>query len=399
MGEEDVKLVLPWRHARAHVGPDRAPRQEERRRHDVELPALLARDGKGLRHVGPLHEAEMQREAHELVAHRLHLHPVVDLHARNVFVDDGQDHVVLVQHLVVLEIVQQRRRREIRVGGEEHGGPRHDIGRPLLEVLDQRLERHLDAPRFLGEQPRAAPPRRHDDHQHQADEHRQPCALDQLERACQHERGVDEDKGRHQRDRPDELPAPQLPQHDEAEYPRGPFRGGHGKHIGASKFVRGAEHEHEQEDADEEQPIDPRHVDLPRLRLGGVAHLHAGQEAELHGLARDGVGAGDDGLAGDRRGHGGERHHGIERPLRKQQIERIGDGVRLEQHERALAEIVEQQRRQHEEQPGGLDRPSPEMAEIVVERLRARHDEEHRAERDEPDNAVREQEVEPVIGI
>ena len=38
---------------------------------------------------------------------------------------DGQHDVVLVQHFVVLETVQQRGRRALRVCGEEHGGPRN----------------------------------------------------------------------------------------------------------------------------------------------------------------------------------------------------------------------------------------------------------------------------------
>jgi len=35
---------------------------------------------------------------------------------------DGQDYIVLVQHLVVLEIVQQRGRHEVRVAGKEYRG-------------------------------------------------------------------------------------------------------------------------------------------------------------------------------------------------------------------------------------------------------------------------------------
>ena len=87
------------------------------------------------------------------------LDAVLERDARNVLVDDGQDHVVLVQHLVVLEIVQQRGRREIRIAGEEHGGAGDDVRRLFLEALDQRLERHLDATGLVREQPRAAPPR------------------------------------------------------------------------------------------------------------------------------------------------------------------------------------------------------------------------------------------------
>ena len=66
------------------------------------------------------------------------------------------------------------------------------------------------------------------------------------------------------------------------------------------------------------------------------------------------------------------------------------------QHQRALPEIIEQQRRQHEIEPRRLNRLPAEMAEIVVERLRAGHHQEHRRERDQPDNAVGEEEFDAV---
>ena len=200
-------------------------------------------------------------------------------------------------------------------------------------------------------------------------------------------------------DRAQRAPAPQLPDHDEAENAGRPLRRRHRQHVGRGELARGAEHEDEQQHADQQQPVHARHVDLPGLGLRGVAHLHARQKAQLHGLAGDGVGAGDDRLAGDRRGHGGERHHRIERPVGKQQIERVGDGFGIAPAQRALAEIVEQQRRQHEIEPRGLDRLPAEMAEIVVERLGAGHHQEHRAERDQADDAVGEKEFDPVIGI
>ena len=68
----------------------------------------------------------------------------------------------------------------------------------------------------------------------------------------------------------------------------------------------------------------------------------------------------------------------------------------MRQHQRALAEIVDQQRRQHEAEPGALDRPAAEMAEIGVERLAAGDGEEHRAERDQADVAVRRHEADGV---
>src|SRR3954468_6684369 len=67
LGETDEQPILPARHAGMRRRLQRAPRQEERGRHDVEVPALLPRDGERLRHIGRLHVAEAERDAHEML--------------------------------------------------------------------------------------------------------------------------------------------------------------------------------------------------------------------------------------------------------------------------------------------------------------------------------------------
>ena len=62
--------------------------------------------------------------------------------------------------------------------------------------------------------------------------------------------------------------------------------------------------------------------------------------------------------------------------------------LRIGDQQRALPEIVQRQRRQHDEQPGGLDRALAEMAEIGIKRLGAGDGEKHRAQRHETDDAV-----------
>jgi hypothetical protein len=52
-------------------------------------------------------------------------------------VSNGQDDVLLVQHLVVLQVVHQRGRHESGIAGQEHGGALDDVRGPLLQALDQ----------------------------------------------------------------------------------------------------------------------------------------------------------------------------------------------------------------------------------------------------------------------
>ena len=56
----------------------------------------------------------------------------------------------------------------------------------------------------------------------------------------------------------------------------------------------------------------------------------------------------------------------------------------MREQQRALAEVVEQQRREHEREPGEPDRPAAEVAHVGVERLAAGDHEHDRAEDQEP---------------
>src|SRR5262249_12670231 len=81
-GERDEQTVLPGRHARARRRLARPARQEERGRHDVELPAELARDCDGLAHVRRLRVAEPSGRARGGVAYQLDEQALLVLHAR-----------------------------------------------------------------------------------------------------------------------------------------------------------------------------------------------------------------------------------------------------------------------------------------------------------------------------
>ncbi len=63
------------------------------------------------------------------------------------------------------------------------------------------------------------------------------------------------------------------------------------------------------------------------------------------------------------------------------------------QHQRGLAKIIEQQRREDHHQPGERDRPPPEMAHVGVKRFGPGHGEHHRAQREESDHPVGQEEA------
>jgi hypothetical protein len=85
--------------------------------------------------------------------------------------------------------------------------------------------------------------------------------------------------------------------------------------------------------------------------------------------------------------------------FRNHPVKRVLDRGGIGQHQRALAEIVDQQRRQHEIKPRGLDRLAPEMTQIRIERFTAGDREEYRAQRHHSDRPVRQQELDSIQRI
>ena len=84
---------------------------------------------------------------------------------------------------------------------------------------------------------------------------------------------------------------------------------------------------------------------------------------------------------------------------RRQRVERIVESLRIGNDDCALSDIVEDQRRQDEHVPRNRDRNAPEVRHVGVERLGARHAENHRAENQKAEDAVMRDEPDAVQRI
>ena len=110
-------------------------------------------------------------------------------------------------------------------------------------------------------------------------------------------------------------------------------------------------------------------------------HAHARQQVELHGFARQRERARDHRLRGDDRRGRGQQHQQRQRaPAAPAHRKDWRSRVRRLDQQRALAEVVEHQRRPHQDQPAETHRLAAEMPHVGVQRFAARHREEHRAE-------------------
>ena len=130
-----------------------------------------------------------------------------------------------------------------------------------------------------------------------------------------------------------------------------------------------------------------------------MTDLDPWKKPELHRLAGQRIGARNHRLARDDRRRGREADKGQQQRFRNQQEKRIDDGGRIGEHERALSKIVEQERRQYQKEPCGLNWFASKMPEIRIERFRPGHDEKHRAKRDQAHPLVVEEKHERIVGI
>ena len=225
------------------------------------------------------------------------------------------------------------------------------------------------------------------------DRQRKPAALRNLEHVGGQESLLDLQQRHHQQRRLPDRPAPASPDDEESHQAVDDHRRGDRQAVGRGQLAGAAERQGHDQHADEQQLIDARQVDLAGNALRRVANGETRQKPELDGLPREGEGAGDHGLAGDDGGNRRQHHHRDQRPARIEPVEGVVDGVRVREQQGALPEIVEDQRRLHEDEPGELDRLAPEMAEIGVEGLGAGDGQEHEAHDDEADHAVRQDEL------
>src|SRR5262245_20431365 len=122
-----------------------------------------------------------------------------------------------------------------------------------------------------------------------------------------------------------------------------------------------------------------------------MANFKPWQKSELNRLSRERICAGDHGLACDDSGDRRQQDHGEERPVRVEQKKRVLYRFWIAQYQRALPQIVENKRGEHDDQPSRADRQASKMAKVRIKRLCPGYDEKDGAKRVETDNSMMQQ--------
>ena len=302
-----------------------------------------------------------------------------------------------MEHLVVLEVVEQR----VRHSG--CGAGHVDRGAGNAGCRRRRgLDEHLDRQRLLvhpedHQRPPARPGRQHGEGNH-PDQQREPAADRNFQEVGAEIEQVDGEEDGEQGAGEKLVPFPQREQHHRDQHPVDQHRPGHRNAIGRGEIGRTAEIDHQHQHHDHQRPIDRGDVDLPRGMFAGVGDVEPRDEAQLDRLLGNRESARNHGLAGDDRRHRREQDKRQAQHFRSKEEERVLDrldrvrGIEREQH-RPLPHVIEQQRGHDKEDPRHADRVAPEMPHVRIKRLGAGHRQHHRTHRDEPGDRRGEEEL------
>jgi hypothetical protein len=108
------------------------------------------------------------------VAEILDIKELTIRNVRNVAGGDGEQHNLLVEHLVVLDVVQKRERGSLRVRGKENRRSLRHRQRVGVEVLEEVLKRQIRLLESPSEQLPATLPRGHQNKYNSRDQKREP---------------------------------------------------------------------------------------------------------------------------------------------------------------------------------------------------------------------------------
>ncbi|OBQ31855.1 MAG: hypothetical protein AN485_23030, partial [Anabaena sp. MDT14b] len=107
--------------------------------------------------------------------------------------------------------------------------------------------------------------------------------------------------------------------------------------------------------------------------------------------------AGDQGLRGNDRGHGGQTHQGHQSPVGGHHEKRVFHGLGLGQEQGALTKIVQGQARHDHAEPGQANRFFTKVAQIGVQRFATRDAQDHSPQNDEGGAGVVPHEAQGVV--
>ena len=371
------------RHAAANGGDDRVARQKIAGRHGFQLAAPVLDLLQRLGQVGVVLEAVVHHDLPAVVPQGFDLNPLFQANPGHRVVAHGDEQVVLVQHLVVLEVVQQRVGHGAGLSRQEHGSAVHPCWWADEDCVDETVEVQRVCAQLFIEQAPALFPGHHEREDGTSYDQREPAAIKQLEQVGAPKRQVHQKEKARGTDAEEQWVFPAVPNDVKGQDSGNQHVGRDRNAVGCRQVAGRAEHHHRQHDGHKQAPVHKRHVDLPGVPHAGVLDVEARQVTQLDDLLGHAERPGNERLRCNDRCHGGQHNQRNQRPVRRHHVKRVFDRLRVVQKQSALAEIVQGQRGHHHGKPRQADRFFAKMAQIGIQRLGARNAQDNRPQQDE----------------
>lgn len=369
----------------------------------VDVEPMVATGFESLRDARRLHEPIVDEDPEEALSQTDDLHPIRRVDGGNMRIcethRDEEDS--LVQDLVVLEVMQQHQRDLLALGRHEDRDALHPMRLLRTHVIQEGLHGESGCEHVLCVTDADALPHVERGEHDARDRERDPAPILDLDDVGREVREVHREEDAHEHDA---LPASPPPRPRDLVEQHG--SDGHGSDdrdpVGRGELARLLE-DHDQEDrTDHDGPVDLSDVDLPLGGAGGVVDGDARAVAELNRLLRDTERAGDHRLRGH---HGGDRRDhdhavGEEHVPTDEGEERVpAYRVSLLDQDGALAEVVDEERGEHDGVPRPADGRATEVTHVGEESLAAGDAEDHRPQEQEAVHAVALEEPNGVDGV
>ena len=248
-----------------------------------------------------------------------------------------------MQHFVVLEVMHQRKRDYVQRARHIHRRARHAHRWGFLQRGDHGLQRVTVLMHTTQQAETFALPRRHHNKHHQTQRQRQPAAGDNLVEVRRKQRHVDAEEANQDQPHEELIPVPVTVRHGGGENRGQHHRSGYRDTVRRRQITGVLKADDNNHHREIEQPVDEGNVDLARLHLRGMDNAHWGEITQTHGLTRQGEYAGNDSLRGNDRRQRRQDQHRNQRPVRRQQEERVFNRFRVCKQQRALTEVIQHQ--------------------------------------------------------
>ena len=228
-----------------------------------------------------------------------------------------------MQHLVVLEVVQQRIGHAAGLGRQENRRAFNPRWRADEDRGQKARQVNRVAAQFFIEDLPALFPGDHQGEDHAANDQRKPAASEKLHHVGGEKREVDDKKHAGRGNAKAQRVFPAVANHKKGQYGGDQHVSADGDAVSRRQVARRTEHHNRQHDGDKQAPVDKRNIDLPGVAHASVLNVQARQVAHLNGLLGHAEGARDQRLRGNHRGHGGQPDKRHKCPVRRHQVKRV----------------------------------------------------------------------------